>query len=275
MRRLLRHIEACRDARLPGARLPFRLGNAQVGWVLPDFADTLAPFAGIRRDRHGVTLDWEEAGRLYQIARALADRGLLGWRGEAFDIRAKFGGPVLAQLDRAALPTFGVMAEGVHVNGLVRRVGGLWVWVGRRAAHKLLDPGKFDHIVAGGVPAGLSPMETLVKEAGEEAGIPPSIAANAVLVGRIGYTMERPEGLRRDLLHCYDLMLPEDFIPPPADGEVAEFELWPLERALESVVETNSFKFNVSVVLIDLFLRTGIIDPHSIEGEALRRALDA
>jgi 8-oxo-dGTP pyrophosphatase MutT (NUDIX family) len=163
----------------------------------------------------------------------------------------------------------------VHVNGLVRRASGLSLWVGRRAADKALDPRKFDHIVAGGVPVGLSPMETLVKEAGEEAGIPPSVAANSVLVARVGYTMERPEGLRRDLLHCYDLTLPEDFVPHPADGEVADFELWPLKRALDTVVETDSFKFNVNVVLIDLFLRTGIIDPRSTEGEALRRALDA
>lgn len=275
MRRLLRHIEACRNARLPGARLPFRIGNAQVGWVLPEFAEALSTFAGIRRDRHDIVLDSERGGSLHQIGQALADRGLLGWRDEAFDIRAEFGGPVLAQLDRAALPAFGVMAEGVHVNGLVRRSSGLWLWVGRRAADKALDPGKFDHIVAGGVPAGLSPMETLVKEAAEEAEIPSFVAAEAVLVARIGYTMERPEGLRRDLLHCYDLMLPEDFVPHPADGEVAGFELWPLERALDSVAETDSFKFNVNVVLIDLFLRTGIVDPRSTEGQALRRALDA
>jgi 8-oxo-dGTP pyrophosphatase MutT (NUDIX family) len=182
---------------------------------------------------------------------------------------------VLAKLDRAALPAFGVMAEGVHVNGLVRRAGGLWVWVGRRAAHKQLDPGKFDHIVAGGVPAGLSPMETLVKEAAEEAGIPSSVAQAAVPVARIGYTMERPEGLRRDLLHCYDLMLPEEFVPHPTDGEVSDFELWPIARALERVVETDSFKFNVNLVLIDLFLRTGLIDPASADGRVLRRALDA
>src|SRR5579859_6084523 len=124
MHRLLRHIQACRNARLPGARLPFRIGNAQVGWVLPEFAEALCGFAGIRRDRDAIVLDRERAGSLHQIARALTDRGLLGWRDEAFDIRAEFGGPVLAQLDRAALPAFGAMAEGVHMNGLVRRASG-------------------------------------------------------------------------------------------------------------------------------------------------------
>ena len=67
--------------------------------------------------------------------------------------------------------------------------------------------------------------------------------------------MERPEGLRRDLLHCYDLVLPEDFVPHPQDGEVSGFELWPIEQVLERVRDTEEFKFNVNLVLIDLFLR--------------------
>ena len=43
-----------------------------------------------------------------------------------------------------------------------------------------------------------------------------------------------PEGLRRDLLHCYDLELPEDFVPRAADGEVEAFELWPMAQAMQS-----------------------------------------
>src|SRR6185437_7245427 len=126
----------------------------------------------------------------------------------------------------------GVVAVGVHVNGLVRRRDGWHVWIGRRAADKLLDPGKLDHIVAGGVPAGLTPAETLVKEAEEEAAIPASLAAEARLAGQICYAMERPEGLRRDRLYCYDLELPDDFRPQAMDGEVAAFELWPIARVM-------------------------------------------
>ena len=148
---------------------------------------------------------------------------------------------------------------GVHVNGLVRRADGLHVWVARRAANKLLDPSKLDHIVAGGVPAGLTPAETLVKEADEEAAIPGSLARQAVPVATITYAMERPEGLRRDLLHCYDLDLPEEFRPSPADGEVEAFELWPIERMVQTVRDTDAFKFNVNLVLIDLFQRLGLI----------------
>ena len=166
----------------------------------------------------------------------------------------------MAKIDRGALPSFGIQAAGVHVNGLVGRRDGLHLWVARRARDKHLDPGKLDNIVAGGVPAGLDLMETLIKEAAEEAAIPPDLAAAAVQVGVIEYAMERPEGLRRDILYCYDLSLPEDFAPAATDGEVEAFELWPISRAVETVRETDDFKFNVALVLIDLFLRLGLIE---------------
>jgi 8-oxo-dGTP pyrophosphatase MutT (NUDIX family) len=265
----LRHIRACNNARLPGERLAFRIGGAQVGWVKPAFAARLAAFPELRRDTDGITLD--DGSVLPAIARQLSDAGCYRWRREAFDIRAEPDGPVLALVDRGALPSFGVLAVGVHLNGLVRRADGLHVWVARRAANKLLDPSKLDHIVAGGVPAGLGPAETLVKEAEEEATIPAALAAKAVPVGVISYAMERPEGLRRDLLHCYDLDLPEDFRPAAADGEVEAFELWPIARVMQAVRDTDDFKFNVNLVLIDLFLRLGMIQGE--EMRALRRAL--
>jgi thiamine pyrophosphokinase len=71
--------------------------------------------------------------------------------------------------------------------------------------------------------------------------------------------MERSEGLRRDWLHCFDLMLQADFTPAAADGEVEAFELWPLRRAIDAVRDSDVFKFNVNLVLIDLFVRKGAI----------------
>ena len=267
----LRHIRACNNARLPGDRVAFRIGSAQVGWVKPAFAAKLAEFPEVRADSDGITL--ADGAALPAIARRLSDAGCYRWRREEFDIRAEPGGPVLARLDRGALPSFGVMAVGVHVNGLVRRADGLHVWIARRAADKLLDPGKLDHIVAGGVPAGLGPVETLVKEADEEAAIPSALAGQAVPVAVIGYAMERPEGLRRDRLHCYDLDLPADFRPYAADGEVEAFLLWPIERVMRTVRDTDEFKFNVNLVLIDLFLREGLILGR--EAEELRAGLAA
>jgi hypothetical protein len=265
-----RHVRACNNAELPGRRLRFLIGGQLVGWVPGPIVSALAGQPAIERAADRVTLT--DPAALPGIGRDLAERGLYRWRGETFDVRARPDAPVLARIDRGAIPSFGIRAVGVHVNGLVRRPDGLHMWIARRAMDKLLDPGKLDHIVAGGVPAGLGPAETLVKEAGEEAAIPPELAAAAVHVGTIGYAMERSEGLRRDWVHCYDLMLPQDFTPRAVDGEVAAFELWPLSRAVETVRDTDDFKFNVNLVLIDLFIRHRLIaEP---EAKDLRASLE-
>lgn len=266
----VRHIRACRNISLPGDRIPFRLGDAQIGWVGPRLATALRAEPRIVATAAGLSLT--DIAALPEINRDLATRGLFRWRGEAFDVRATPDGPVLAQLDRGALPAFGVEAAGVHMNGLVRRADGLHIWVARRAANKALDPGKLDHLVAGGVPAGLGPDETLIKEAGEEAGIPPDLAARARRVGLVSYTMARPEGLRRDRLYCYDLELPEDFTPVATDGEVQSFELWPASHMLENIRDTDDFKFNVPLVLIDFAIRHALL--RHDQAVALRQALN-
>lgn len=251
--------------------MAFRLAGTGVGWIRPAFAEVLAGLPAMVRGEDGVDLSRPAA--LQAIAHDLAEQGHFRWRAEPFDVRATPSGPVLGQLDRGGLPAFGVRAAGVHLNGLVRRADGLHLWVARRAANKTLDPGKLDHIVAGGVPAGLSARATLVKEAAEEAAIPETLAAAATYVGTIEYAMERMEGLRRDRIHCFDLDLPQSFVPLAVDGEVEDFELWPVGRALEAVRETDRFKFNVNLVLIDLFIRAGLI--HGAEAAGLRAALDS
>jgi len=267
----LRHVRACNNARLPGDRLLFRIGAAPVGWVAPAFAQALAALPSIDAGPDGLTLG--DPAALPAIAHKMAESGHYRWRREEFDVRSSPADPVLARIDRGAIPSFGIQATCVHMNGLVRRPDGLHVWVARRARDKLLDPGKLDHIVAGGVPAGLTPLETLVKEAGEEAAIPPQLAAQAREVAQFSYAMERPEGLRRDHLYCFDLTLPADFIPHAADGEVESFELWPLERVAQTVRATDDFKFNVNLVLIDLLVRERFVV--GAEAAALRAELAA
>jgi 8-oxo-dGTP pyrophosphatase MutT (NUDIX family) len=265
-----RHVRACNNTKLPGGRIPFQIGDQTVGWVSVGIASALREMPEIEWTEHRITLT--DPGALPTIALNLSEQGLYRWRDEAFDVRARPDGPVLSRIDRGAIPPFGIQAVGVHVNGLVRRGDGTHLWIARRAMDKLLDPGKLDHIVAGGVPAGLDPAQTLVKEAAEEASISPQLASAAVPMGVIGYAMERPEGLRRDLVHCYDLQLPEDFTPEAADGEVEAFELWPLPRAFEAVRDTADFKFNVNLVLIDLFIRQGLISGQ--EAASLRASLE-
>jgi 8-oxo-dGTP pyrophosphatase MutT (NUDIX family) len=255
---LARHIAASNNASLPGGRHTFRIGRETVGYVAPKLAASLAEFDGVTVDASSVTLLDDAAGDLPRLASAMADLGFGRHRGELFDVRAREDGPVLSRIDRGALPSFGIAAAGVHLNGLVRRPDGVHVWVAHRAKNKLLDPGKLDHIVAGGISAGMDALVTLEKEAAEEAGLPPDLVRRAMPTATIRYTMDRHEGLRRDVLYCYDLDLPDDFMPVAEDGEVERFELWPAARLLDRVRNTDDVKFNVNLVLIDLFQRLGM-----------------
>ena len=270
----MRHLRLCRNATLPGSRRPFRIGTDVVGWLKPDFAAKVSRVAGLAPDSDGgITLPAERAAELPAFADALRREGLYHRRGENFDVRVGYETQPITIIDRGAVPSFGIRSRGVHCNGLVRRPDSLHLWVARRAANKLHDPRKLDHIVAGGISAGMGPMDTLLKEAGEEAAVPVELASQARPVGQIHYDMERTEGLRRDLIYCYDLDLPEDFIPRPTDGEVESFELWPIDQVVEAVRDGDSFKFNVNLVLIDLFLRQGLID-RTQGADALRQELD-
>lgn len=256
-----RHRRACDNATLPGDRVRLRIGAASVGWLKPDLAARLGNAPGFATAPDGLTLDPGQEAGLHDLVVRLAGEGFFRLRTEKFDVRAdtdSITGAVLTTLDRGALPSFGVVARGVHVNGLVRKPDGMHLWVATRADDRALDPGKFDHIAAGGVAAGDTVARTLVKEAEEEAAIPEYLSSGATPVARITYAMERPEGLRRDELHCFDLDLPDHFTPEPTDGEIARFELWPLQQVYETVRDTDGFKFNVNLVLIDLFARLGM-----------------
>ena len=156
---------------------------------------------------------------------------------------------------------FGLKAYGVHVNCYVEEAGGgVSVWVARRSATKSMWPNMLDHMVAGGLPYGLSPHECVVKECGEEASVPEALARSAVCTGAVSYETEIPEGLKRDVLLCFDLRLPRDFAPRAADGEVQEFMLWPMERVAQVVRDTREYKPNCCLVIIDFLIRRGAIE---------------
>ena len=101
----------------------------------------------------------------------------------------------------------------------------------------------------------------MLKEAEEEAGIEAELAARAIPVGALSYAPEQAEGLRRDVLYLFDLELPAGYTPVNRDGEIAVFELWPIARVVERVRDTDDFKFNCALVVIDFLVRHGVLTP--------------
>ncbi|HYC05403.1 MAG TPA: DUF4743 domain-containing protein [Azospirillaceae bacterium] len=265
---LIRHIEACNAHDLSRYR-PFRVAGQHVGWVAHDFAKRLLglgdPFEkdgeGVAvMDRHG---DFDARTRAVgdAIATLVAERTIHKLRREMYPVLTRWGAEPLLAMDRAAIPYFGIRSFGLHINGIVRRADGPHLWVGRRANDRGVAPGKLDNLVAGGQPLGLTLEENLVKEAREEADLPPELALSARPVGAVTYLMENERGLKPDTLFCYDLELPEDVIPRNTDGEVEAFFLWPVERVMESVRTTDDWKFNVNLVVIDFLIRHGYLGP--------------
>ena len=199
-----------------------------------------------------------------EVARNLFDRGLIaGWRGELYPVAFKFGAPALFNIERAAVPFFGIRGYGVHINGWLEIENEPHMWIGRRSLSKPTGAGQLDQVVAGGLPSGIGLMENVIKECQEEASISAVLASQAIPVGTVSYITKREEGLRRDVLFNYDLRLPENFTPINGDGEVDEFMLWPISKVLQEVGREGVFKFNSALVVIDYLVRHGFISPET------------
>ena len=278
---LLRHIHACNTYR-PDRFLPLYLGGERVGLVRRDNAEVLRRFPRVievspeslrilpRGDGAEITAALDE------VVESLVAEGLVAkWRNEVFAITPHWGEAPLFTLDRGAVSFFGVRAHGVHLNGYRRIRDRTWLWIGRRNPAKLVAPGKLDNLVAGGVGGGLGALATLVKEAGEEASLAASLVAQVHAAGAVTYKMEVPQGLRDDVLFVYDLETPEDFEPRNTDGEIVEFMLMEAREALAKVRDTDDFKFNVNLIMIDFALRHGLVTPEDPEYLALLAGLHA
>lgn len=267
----------------PEAYRPFVVGGEAIGRVNRDFATRLADFdrvfevgerAVALRPSLGDFKTRSEA--LAEVLAVLREEGLIqGWRDEPYPVVQSWGDSPRLELERAAVPKFGVRGFGVHLNGFVRAADGLEMWVARRSRHKPTGPGKLDQIAAGGQPIGIGIRDNMIKESREEADIPLPLAQRVVPVGTLSYLCERPEGLRDDVVFCFDLELPADFEPQNTDGEVEAFYRWPLPEVIERLSESDDFKFNSALVVIDCLLRRGLLDPDDPDYHAIASGLQA
>jgi len=257
-------VEDTTVGRLPHARAEALRAYPNV-FQVSDRAVTLVPELGDFDSRtaavHEVLLEWRASGVLQR------------WRDEPYAVVRHWGDPPFLTMERGAVPLFGVRGFGVNLNGYVRRGGELHLWVGKRSKTKETAPGKLDHIVGGGQPHGLGVRENLIKECAEEAGMALEMARRAMPAGAVSYRCERPEGLRDDVFFNYDLELPEDFVPRNTDGEVESFALWPMTQVMETIRNTEDFKFNVSLVILDFAIRHGALTPDDPDYQAIWEGL--
>ena len=123
-----------------------------------------------------------------------------------------------------------------------------------------------DNTIAGGIAAGEDPFECIIREAAEEGSLPEELMrAKAKATGAISYIHLRSEkaggevGLvQPETQYSWDLEVTEDVVPKPADGEVAEFNLWSVQQVKKAMSE-GQFKTNCAMYMIEFLIRHGYI----------------
>jgi 8-oxo-dGTP pyrophosphatase MutT (NUDIX family) len=203
--------------------------------------------------------------RLAQIHAQLHAQGLIvGWRDEPYPLRDRTGGEH-GVIERAASRFWGMLTFAAHCNGYVADAAGrpTHLWIARRSDTKQTDPGRLDTLIGGGVPAGQSPREAVIREGREEAGLEPRQMAGLVTGGLIDIECDVPEGRQHERLHIFDLELPPGLIPRNIDGEVAEHRLMAMAEALGRAA-AGELTTDAALATLDFAVRHGVIEPDSL-----------
>ena len=87
------------------------------------------------------------------------------------------------------------------------------------------------------------------REAHEEAGL--QLAGLSVARGsELPVQRMVAEGLMIEAVQVFDVQLPDDYVPRNLDGEVACFDRWPIESALDGI-ERGDFTLEASLATLD------------------------
>jgi 8-oxo-dGTP pyrophosphatase MutT (NUDIX family) len=265
-----------------GPLWPFRVDGQIVGELDPGRATRLGRFADVftvaaQQVRFAPRLA-DAAARtaaLARVARTLSDEGCLtAWRDERYAVGTAPGGEPLFLLERAAARYFGIRTFAVHVNGTTRRGGDVAMWIARRSPHKAIDAGMLDNLVGGGVAAGTSVAATLVKEAWEEAGLPPEVARTARPAGSVEIRRAQPDGLHLETIFVHDLELPPGVAPANRDGEVVEFRLETPDAVAQLIANASgadTVTADASLVIADWLMRHGRVNANAPSWSGLDR----
>ena len=244
-------------------------GNEGIGFYIDDTLVGICPQTMLElaefplEIRNGnIHLEKGKSDELEELLLKLKDRNLFpcldGWRGERYSVYGEK--EVLLEIERSACSLFGVRTYGCHLNGYSLKEGKLELWISKRSLTKSTYPGMLDQLVAGGLTAKSTPLQTMLKECYEEAGISDEFLADINAAGSICFwNKPDPQKIQAATNYVYDLLLPTNFIPKNIDKEVDSFYLMSTGQVLRELKQ-GKFKPDASIVLIDFLVRHGIID---------------
>lgn len=262
--------------------VPLRVDSAIAGWLDEARVGRLAGFPDVFAvNGDGVSFApalGDESSRseamTFVTATLAAEGALTKWRNELYAAAPTFGAPPWFRLERAAARYFGVHTWAAHINGVVRGSGATRMWFARRSKDKAIDPCKLDNLVGGGIAAGATVAQTLVKEAWEESGIPPELASQSLPAGTVHLWRDQPDGLQSETIFVHDLWLPDDFVPANQDGEAVEHRLVAIDEAARLIALSagpDVVTADASLVVLDFLLRQRAIDSASPERARLQQ----
>ncbi|WVO14886.1 hypothetical protein L204_102525 [Cryptococcus depauperatus] len=209
-------------------------------------------------------------------------RPLAGWRNELYTVYAspdssglqqsakqKPFGNVAFDLERAACAIFGIATFGVHLIAYEGTGDNTRLWVPRRSKTKATWPGFLDNSVAGGIPAGMKPLEAIIKECDEEASLPEQLVKKVIKnVGAASYVYITSDGfLQPETEFLYDLPLPDqsssEYVrPAPHDDEVDSFASLTVPQLIEAL-HSGEMKPNCGLIYVDWLMRHGYVTPEN------------
>lgn len=207
-----------------------------------------APLEDIANGLQNVAMDWYFSGLLS------------GWRNEFFLVQDPQTGEALFPLERSAFRPLGLLSQAVHINGLTLINDVPHFWIGTRSPFKAVDPNKLDNLVGGGISAGETIQEAMIREGWEEAGMCEADLAHLTQKSRCLSLRPVSRGLHREYLHVFDCWLAHDAKPQNQDGEVAEFNLMTPDEVASAIINKR-FMNDATLATLDCFQRLGYISP--------------
>lgn len=203
---------------------------------------------------------------LERLVKICQGKDMFNLNSEEYEEFAIVGVDYPARIFRYAAPLFGVVGQGAHLTAYVRTSAGIKIWVARQSPTISTYPNKLDSTVAGGVTAGTTLFETIIREAGEEASFSADFTQKNILsTGVLTYMtlLEESQGtagglVKPDMVYVYDMEVAENIIPKPHDDEVKDFYLMTPDDVKEALMK-KEFKTNSAAVMIDFFIRHGFI----------------
>ena len=246
------HLHAAADCPPQRRRVPLAWRGERIGSVEADLFDRAALAGSPLLRWRDVQGTWDVVGELTsslaRIAFVLRDRGLAhAWRDEQLAVRND-AGAVLATVERAVVRPLGIATHAVHLVATDARGGH---WVQQRAFDKPTDPGLWDTLMGGMVPARDSLEDALARETWEEAGLQLAQVRDLRYGGRLLTRRpfrELPHGYVVEALDWYACTLPEGVQPANQDGEVAGFRCMP-PAEVEMLLEREAFTIDASLIL--------------------------